>query len=106
MRVVCSQTTRRGYDLLAPAFALAQHSGMGVGSLHDCVVRPMLAAHIREGVELAKIVRNIALIRFTAQQAVDDGDDLSSGDVAVCAEETILVAVDPAALGSGLDVPQ
>ena len=64
----------------------------------------MLAAHIAERIELAKIVRNIALIRFTAQQAVDDGDDLSSGDVAVCAEGTILIAVDPAALGSGLDV--
>ena len=32
----------------------------------------MLAAHIAERIELAKIVRNIALIRFTAQQAVDD----------------------------------
>ena len=75
MRVACYQTTRRGYDLLAPAFALAQHSGMGVGSLHDCVVRPMLAADIREGVQLVEIVRNVVLIRFASQQAVDNGDD-------------------------------
>ena len=67
---------------------------MGVSSFHDRVVRPMLAAHISERIELAKIVRNVALIRLAGQQAVDDGDDLSSGDVAVCAEGTILVVID------------
>ena len=49
-----------GYDLLAPAFVLAQHGGVGVGSFHDGVIRPMLAADIREGVQLAEIVRNEA----------------------------------------------
>lgn len=78
--------------LLAPGLVVAKDGGVGVGGFHDCVIGPMLAAHVAERIELAKIVRNIALIRFAAQQAVDDGDDLSSGDVAVCAEGTILVA--------------
>ena len=66
MRVVCSQTTRRGYDLLAPAFALAQNGGVGVGSFHDGVICPMALRDIREGVELAEVVRDVVLIRFAA----------------------------------------
>lgn len=54
---------------------------MGVGSLHDCVVRPMLAADIREGVQLAEIVRNVVRVRLTAQQAVDDGHNLRTVDL-------------------------
>ena len=104
MRVVCSQTTRRGYDLLAPAFALAQHGSVSVGGFHDCVIRPMLAAHIREGVELAEIVRDVVLIRFAAQQSVDNGDDLRAVDLVVSAEGAVAIAVDPAMLGGSLDV--
>ena len=93
-----------GYNLLAPAFALVQHGGVGVGSFHDGVIRPMLAAHIREGVELAEIVRDVVLIRFASQQAVDDGDDLRAVDLAVCVERAVPVAVDPAMFGGSLDV--
>ena len=74
--------------LLAPGLVFTKNGGVGVSSFHDCVVRPMLAAHIAERIELAKVVRNVALICLAGQQAVDDGDDLSSGDVAVCAEGT------------------
>lgn len=77
---------------------------MGVGGFHDCVIRPMLAAHIREGVELAEIVRDVVLIRFAAQQAVDDGDDLGAVDLAVCVERAVPVAVNPAVERGVLDV--
>ena len=77
---------------------------MGVGSLHDCVVRPMLAADIREGVQLAEIVRNVVRVRLTAQQAVDDGHNLRAVDLVVSAEGAVAIAVDPAMLGGSLDV--
>ena len=73
---------------------------MGVGGFHDCVIRPMLAAHIREGVELAEIVRDVVLIRFAAQQAVDDGYNLRAVDLIVSAEGAVAIAVDPAMLGT------
>ena len=77
---------------------------MGVGSFHDGVVRPMLAADIWEGVQLAEIVRNVVLIRLTAQQAVDDGHNLRAVDLALCVERAVPVAVDPAVERGVLDV--
>ena len=77
---------------------------MGVGGLHDCVVRPMLAAHIREGVELAEVARNVVLVRFASQQAVDDGHDLRTVDLVVSTEGAVAIAVDSAMLGGSLDV--
>ena len=77
---------------------------MGVGSLHDCVVRPMLVGHIREGVHLAEIVHNVVLIRFATQQAIDDGHDLRAVDLIVSAEGAVAIAVDPAVERGVLDV--
>lgn len=67
---------------------------MGVGSLHDCIVRPMLAADIREGVQLAEVIRNVCLIRFAAQQAVDDGHNLRAVDLVVSAEGAVAIVID------------
>ena len=64
----------------------------------------MLAADIREGVQLAKIIRNVVLVCFASQQAVDDGHDLRAVDLIVSAEGAVAIAVDPAVLGGIADV--
>ena len=45
--------------LLAPGLVFTKNGGVGVSSFHDCVIGPMLAAHVAERIELAKIVRNM-----------------------------------------------
>ena len=77
---------------------------MGVGSFHDGVICPMALRDIRKGVQLAEIVRNVVLVRFASQQAVDNGDDLSAVDLALCVERAVPVAVDPAVERRVLDV--
>ena len=65
----------------------------------------MALRDIREGVQLAEVVRNVVLIRFASQQAVDNGDDLSAVDLALCVERAVPIAVDPTVERGVLDVP-
>ena len=69
--------------LLTPALAVTQDGGVCVGGFHDGVVRPVPAAHIREGVEPVEMVCDVIRVRLPAQQAVDDGDHLGTVDLAV-----------------------
>ena len=80
------------------------NGGMGVSSFHDCVIGPVALAHIGEGVQLAEVIRNVCLIRFAAQQAVNDGHNLRTVDLIVSAEGAVAIAVDPAMFGGSLDV--
>ena len=74
---------------------------MAVGSLLDIEIVPGCGADIAEGVPAAEQIRGI--LRRAVQNAVEDGDGLSAGDVLV-GRVGRAVAVDPAELIGSCDV--
>ena len=81
-----------GAVLLLPDLGIGGHIRlMAVGCLQDVIVGPIALGHIREHHQPTGMVGNILLVGLTPQQAVDDGNDLSTGDCIVGVEGAVAV---------------